>query len=80
MSTSYSDELFADRLIDQMLAKKSIICVGLDPRIGEKSTIPAHIMKQADFDKNQAIWIFNKEIIDGTIAVTPIYKDRKSVV
>lgn len=70
------EELFADRLIDQMIAKKSIICVGLDPRIGEKSTIPTHLLEQSNSDNNQAIWAFNKEIIDGTIAVTPIYKPQ----
>ncbi|MHA1746859.1 MAG: orotidine-5'-phosphate decarboxylase [Promethearchaeota archaeon] len=70
------EELFADRLIDQMRAKKSIICVGLDPRIGEKSTIPTHLLEQSNSDNNKAIWAFNKEIVDGTIAVTPIYKPQ----
>ncbi len=68
--------LFSDRLIELIKAKKSIICVGLDPRINEKSSIPSCILKQANDDYNEAIWIFNKEIIDNTYEIVPVFKPQ----
>ncbi len=71
-----SSKLFADRLVDQIKKKRSIICVGLDPRIGEKSTLPKWILDKVGNDQNEAIWEFNKGIIDHTHAITPIYKPQ----
>ncbi|WP_371804160.1 orotidine-5'-phosphate decarboxylase [Candidatus Lokiarchaeum ossiferum] len=71
-----SCELFADRLVDQIKKKQSIICVGLDPRIGEKSTIPQSVLDKVGHDNNEAIWEFNKGIIDHTHEITPIYKPQ----
>nr|QEE16605.1 orotidine 5'-phosphate decarboxylase [Candidatus Prometheoarchaeum syntrophicum] len=66
---------FSDNLIDQIKQKKSIICIGLDPRIEESgSKIPQIIMERAKNNYNDAIWEFNKEIIDHTCEITPIFK------
>lgn len=69
-------KLFSEQLISQIKAKKSIICVGLDPRIHEKSTIPEFLLKEVNNNPNEAIWQFNKQLIDATINYTPIYKPQ----
>ncbi|MHA1673892.1 MAG: orotidine-5'-phosphate decarboxylase [Promethearchaeota archaeon] len=68
--------LFSERLIAQIKQKQSIICVGLDPRIREKSTIPEFLLSQVNDNYNDAIWEFNRRIIDATIPFTPIYKPQ----
>ena len=68
---------FSDNLIDQIKRKKSIICVGLDPRIGGSgSKIPQNIMTRVNNNHNDAIWEFNKEIIDHTHEITPIFEPQ----
>ena len=67
---------FADQLISQIQKKNSRICVGLDPRVGGKSTIPAFLLETAGNDANEAIWLFNKGLIDATHKITPIYKPQ----
>ena len=68
---------FSDNLIDQIKRKKSIICVGLDPRIGGSgSKIPQNIMERVNNNYNDAIWEFNKEIIDHTYEITAIFKPQ----
>lgn len=70
-------KLFSDILIDQIKKKKSIICIGLDPRIGGSGAkIPQTIMNRVNNDNNEAIWEFNKELIDNTYEITPIYKPQ----
>jgi orotidine-5'-phosphate decarboxylase len=66
---------FADQLVSQIKEKKSIICVGLDPRIGEKNSIPSFILENTE-SNDRAIWEFNKAIIDETINITPVYKPQ----
>jgi len=55
-----------EQLINQIKAKKSFLCVGLDVDL-EK--IPAHLLKTED-----PIFEFNKAIIDATHDVTVAYK------
>jgi orotidine-5'-phosphate decarboxylase len=67
---------FADNLISQIKDKKSIICIGLDPRLPskeEKNSIPQFLIDETK-DNNEAIFEFNKRIIDATCEFTPIYK------
>lgn len=61
-------ETFADRLQAAMLAKKSVLCVGLDPQVG---FIPPHLVDVATSLHGQswkalaaAYMAFNKKIID----------------
>lgn len=67
---------FADDLISQIQDKKSIICIGLDPRLpesGEANHIPQFLADECK-DINETIFEFNKRIIDLTHEFTPIYK------
>jgi orotidine-5'-phosphate decarboxylase len=67
---------FADELIKQIKEKKSIICIGLDPRFqnfGEKYYIP-QFLEQEYGNHSQAILEFNKRLVDATSEFTPIYK------
>ena len=53
-------------LLEQIKAKRSVLCVGLDTDI-EK--IPTHLLKEDD-----PVFAFNKAIIDATAAFTVAYK------
>ena len=55
-----------EALIEQIRAKRSVLCVGLDTDL-EK--IPAHLLKEDD-----PVFAFNKAIIDSTAAFTVAYK------
>ncbi len=66
---------FATRLINQIRSKKSIVCVGLDPRLEGSSCIPKFILDE-ETDANAAIWRFNKEIIEETFPYAAIYKPQ----
>jgi orotidine-5'-phosphate decarboxylase len=71
---------FADKLIEQIKTKKSVVCVGLDPRL---SQIPSFIQKKAlKENKNklkaaaEAIIEFNKGIIDAVHDIVPAVKPQ----
>jgi orotidine-5'-phosphate decarboxylase len=68
--------LFADKLIDEIKAKKSVVCVGLDPRLEGKAAIPAFLQEKCGKDANESIWEFNKAIIEETCPYTAIYKPQ----
>ena len=68
------------RLIEKIQKTKAPICVGLDPML---SYIPEHVTKKAydEFGETlegaaQAIWLFNKEIIDATADLIPSVKPQ----
>lgn len=71
---------FADRLIELIKAKKSAICVGIDPRLDQ---IPEHIRKQC-VKKNgktfeaasDAFLEFGKGIIDAVCEHVPVVKPQ----
>jgi orotidine-5'-phosphate decarboxylase len=69
-----------DRLTEAIKEKESLVCVGLDPRIGQ---IPEHIKKRAlrEWDDTpeavaSAIVDFNTLIIDHTMDVAAAYKPQ----
>lgn len=72
---------FSDSLIKQIRSKKSVVCVGLDPRL-EK--IPEGIRKAAreKFEGDalaaagEAIFQFNKGIIDAVADLVPVVKPQ----
>lgn len=71
---------FADRLNAAIKSKKSVVCVGLDPRLEQ---IPEFIKKQAQArHKNvftaaaEAILEFNKGIIDAVADLVPVVKPQ----
>lgn len=69
-----------DRLVEKIQKTHAPIVVGLDPML---SYIPEHIMKKA-FDgygetlegAAEAIWQFNKEIVDHTYDLIPAVKPQ----
>jgi orotidine-5'-phosphate decarboxylase len=54
------------QLVENIFAKKSVLCVGLDTDI---TKIPAHLLQEED-----PVFAFNKAIIDATAAYTVAYK------
>jgi orotidine-5'-phosphate decarboxylase len=71
---------FADRLIEKIREKKSVVCVGLDPRLNK---IPSFIQEDAlKKYKNKlkaathAIFEFNKGIIDAVYDLVPAVKPQ----
>ena len=68
------------QLIEKIQKTKAPICVGLDPML---SYVPEHIVKKA-FDAygetlegaTEAIWQYNKEIIDNTYDLIPAVKPQ----
>ncbi len=54
------------QLVEQIFAKKSFLCVGLDTDLKK---VPAHILKEED-----PIFAFNKQIIDATAPYCVSYK------
>lgn len=69
-----------NQLIQKIQKTKAPICVGLDPML---SYIPEHILKQSfgDFGETlkgaaDAIWHFNKEIVDHTCDLIPSVKPQ----
>ena len=68
------------QLIQKIQKTKAPICVGLDPMLGY---IPNHIVQRAfkDFGETmegaaEAVWQFNKEIIDNTYDLIPSVKPQ----
>ena len=56
--------MFVDRLIEQILEKKSPLCVGLDPRINR---FPPYLQQMAESGHiKEAIVEFNKNVINNT--------------
>ena len=55
-----------EELIQQIILKKSFLCIGLDPDL---TKIPAHLLKEED-----PIFAFNKAIIDTTHDLAVAYK------
>src|ERR1043165_1661570 len=55
-----------NELIQTIRAKKSVLCVGLDT---DPAKIPAHLQEEED-----AVFAFNKAIIDATHEYTVAYK------
>jgi orotidine-5'-phosphate decarboxylase len=71
---------FADRLIEAIQSKNSVLCVGLDPRLNQ---IPAFIIDKAvaEYDRTPkaaavAFLEFNKGIIDAVKDIAPIVKPQ----
>ncbi|MBY9017659.1 MAG: orotidine-5'-phosphate decarboxylase [Candidatus Lokiarchaeota archaeon] len=66
---------FAERLIELIKDKTSVVCVGLDPRLEQEGEIPRYLVKQFD-NPNEIILEFNKTIIDNTCDLIPVIKPQ----
>lgn len=69
---------FVKNLIERIREKQSVVCMGLDPRIGGENQIPNHIIEQYDRDPNKVILEFNKELIENTHELIPIIKPQSA--
>lgn len=74
---------FADRLIEAIKQKGNPICVGLDPRLDKiPKAIKEKALQEADGDPLKAaadaLFLFNKEIIDAVHGLVPVVKPQIS--
>ena len=80
MRDTLEENVMVSKLIEKIQKTKAPICVGLDPMLGY---IPNHIVQRAfkDFGETmegaaEAVWQFNKEIIDNTYDLIPSVKPQ----
>lgn len=78
--TQTKEDMMISQLIEKIQKTKAPICVGLDPML---SYIPEHILKKSygEFGETlegaaDAIWQFNKEIVDHTYDLIPSVKPQ----
>ena len=64
--------MIVDKLYESV-AKKGVVCVGLDTDI---SYVPEYLQKEAG-SAGEAVFLFNKAIIDATEDVAGCYKEWK---
>ncbi|MCP4762978.1 MAG: orotidine-5'-phosphate decarboxylase [archaeon] len=69
---------FSDLLINQIKKKKSYICIGLDPNFEGDKCIPKFVLENANNNYEEAIFQFNKTLIDNTCEFTPVYKPQSA--
>jgi orotidine-5'-phosphate decarboxylase len=69
---------FAEELNKAIVKKKSYICIGLDPNFDGKKKIPDFLLEDNDNNYNEAIYEFNRSIIDSTHKITPVYKPQSA--
>ena len=74
------EDMMIQQLIEKIQKTKAPICVGLDPML---SYIPEHIVKKALEEHGEtmkgaaeAIWMYNKEIVDNTYDLIPAVKPQ----
>jgi orotidine-5'-phosphate decarboxylase len=65
--------LFVEKLIQSIKEKKSVVCMGLDPRMEQEEQIPQFLIEQYD-NSNEIILEFNKRLIENTDDLIPIIK------
>lgn len=64
---------FIQSLIEAIQQKKSVVCMGLDPRMDKEGQIPSYLVDQYS-NPNDIIIEFNKALIDNTYDLIPIIK------
>ena len=66
---------FIEDLIQSIIDKHSVVCMGLDPRLDKEGEIPQSLIKEFE-DPNKVILEFNKILIDNTSDLIPIIKPQ----
>ena len=66
---------FVEKLVQLILEKRSVVCMGLDPRMDKEDQIPQHLVEAYD-DPNKIITEFNKILIEKTCDLIPIIKPQ----
>jgi len=66
---------FIKDLIQSIIDKHSVVCMGLDPRLDKEGEIPRFLIKEFE-DPNRIILEFNKTLIDNTYDLIPVIKPQ----
>ncbi|MGQ4873089.1 MAG: orotidine-5'-phosphate decarboxylase [Promethearchaeia archaeon] len=66
---------FIENLMELIRDKRSVVCLGLDPRLDGKNQIPEFLKMQFD-NPNDIIFEFNKELIDNVSDIIPLIKPQ----
>jgi orotidine-5'-phosphate decarboxylase len=66
---------FIEDLIRLIQQKKSVVCMGLDPRMDNDAEIPKYLIKDLE-EPNNIILEFNKTLIDATYDLIPVIKPQ----
>lgn len=66
---------FIDQLIQSINDKKSVVCMGLDPRMDKEGEIPKYLIDELK-DPSKIILEFNKNLIDHTSDLIPVVKPQ----
>jgi len=67
--------MFVNKLIQLIKDKKSVISMGLDPRMDKEGEIPKYLIEQYT-DPNKIILEFNKTLIENTHDLIPVVKPQ----
>ena len=66
---------FIKRLIELIRDKRSVVCMGLDPRIDGPGQIPEYLINELK-DPNKVILEFNKSLIEKVYDLIPVIKPQ----
>jgi orotidine-5'-phosphate decarboxylase len=66
---------FIEDLIQSIREKKSVVCMGLDPRMDKEGEIPKYLIEEIK-DPNKIIIEFNKILIENTYDLIPVIKPQ----
>lgn len=66
---------FIENLIQLIREKKSVVCMGLDPRMDNEHQIPKYLVDEYN-EPNKIITEFNKILIDNTYDLIPVIKPQ----
>ncbi|NVM44293.1 MAG: orotidine-5'-phosphate decarboxylase [Candidatus Lokiarchaeota archaeon] len=66
---------FIEDVIQSIIDKRSVVCMGLDPRLDKEGEIPQFLINELE-DPNKIILEFNKTLIDNTFDLIPVIKPQ----
>lgn len=66
---------FIEDLIKSIVDKRSVVCMGLDPRLDKDGEIPKFLINELE-EPNKIILEFNKTLIDSTFDLIPVIKPQ----
>ena len=66
---------FIEDLIQSIIDKHSVVCMGLDPRLDKEGEIPQYLINELEVP-DKIILEFNKTLIDNTYDLIPVIKPQ----
>ncbi|MHA1256217.1 MAG: hypothetical protein ACTSPS_11520 [Promethearchaeota archaeon] len=66
---------FIEKIIQSIRDKKSVVCMGLDPRMDGPGQIPEYLVNKLK-DPNKIILEFNKSLIENVYDLIPVIKPQ----